>query len=336
MDNVAHLAPAPPAAAPIIPAGTTAAMIAELRQQYNDGKKAYKTYYAVDAALKSQLLQATDDRFVATLKHATHGFALVRTRTIIQHLYNTYGRITAEMMAVNDEKMRSEWDPGTPIEILFTQIDLGQAYATAGNAPYTDTQLVRFGYTNVAANNRMELACRDWRAKPEAEKTWNNFRDDFKRAHLDLRLATTSGSAGYQGNHAQQEVAEEPASNATEAYLVNLADAQIANNAQVTALAATITQLQQQLLAATTAIANVQQSHRHQADNNSNRRNRRNTNNNANNNTTNNERYCWTHGRRSHPSANCRSPADGHQNAATLANRMGGTNRYCPNTAKNG
>jgi hypothetical protein len=121
MGNVAHLAQAPPAAAPIIPAGTTTAMIAELRQQYNGGKKGYKTYYAVDAAVKSQLLQATDNRFVATLKHATHGFALVRTRTIIQHLYNTYGRITAEMMAVNDEKMRSEWDPGTPIEIFIRE-----------------------------------------------------------------------------------------------------------------------------------------------------------------------------------------------------------------------
>jgi hypothetical protein len=69
MGNIGHPPPAPPPDAPNIPVGTTAAMISELRQQYNDNKKAYKTYYAVDAALKSQLLQVTDDRFVATLKH---------------------------------------------------------------------------------------------------------------------------------------------------------------------------------------------------------------------------------------------------------------------------
>jgi hypothetical protein len=95
--------------------------------------------------------------FVVTLKHAAHGFALVRTRTrtIIQHLYTTYGCITSEMLAVNDDKIRQSWDPTTPIEILFTQINLGQAYTTAGNGPYTDTQLVRFAYTNVAATNHM-------------------------------------------------------------------------------------------------------------------------------------------------------------------------------------
>jgi hypothetical protein len=288
MGNVYHPPPAPPADAPIIPSGTTAAMIAELRQQYNDKKRAYKTYYAVDAALKSQLLlKATDDRFVATLKHAAHGFALVRTRTIIQHPYTTYRRMTSKMLAVNDDNMRQSWDPTLPIEILFTQIDLGQAYATAGNGPYTDTQLVRFAYTNVAATNCMELACCDWQARLEPDKMWDNFKADFKRAHLDLPLATTSSSAGYQGNHSQQMPEDTNGTvagntHATNAFLPNLADTQIVSNAQVSTLTTTIAQLQlqlqQQLLAATTAIAAIQQQGNHHQPNN--RRNNNSVNNN--------------------------------------------------------
>jgi hypothetical protein len=163
MGNVNHPPPGPVVDAPIIPDGTTAAMIAKLWQQYNNNKRAYKTYYAVDAALKSQLLQATsNDRFVATLKHAANGFALVWTRTIIPDLYTTYSCITSKMLAVNDDNMRQSWDPTSPIKILFTHINLGQAYVMAGNGPYTDIQVVQFAYTNVAATNCMELACPDW------------------------------------------------------------------------------------------------------------------------------------------------------------------------------
>jgi hypothetical protein len=68
LDNREYPAPVAPAAAPVIPAAATAALISELRQQYTDEKRAFQTYYAVDAALKKQLLAATDERFVISLK----------------------------------------------------------------------------------------------------------------------------------------------------------------------------------------------------------------------------------------------------------------------------
>jgi hypothetical protein len=67
--------------------------------------------------------------------------------------------------------MKATWDPTTPIEGLFEQIDDGAAYATAGNDPFTDTQLVRFAYNSVESNGRMSLACRDWRQLPRTDHT---------------------------------------------------------------------------------------------------------------------------------------------------------------------
>ena len=84
--NVAHPAPPALAAAPTIPPTATAALIAELRQQFTDRKVTFRTYYAVDATLKKQLLDATDERFVISLKDRTHGFALVLTRALISYL----------------------------------------------------------------------------------------------------------------------------------------------------------------------------------------------------------------------------------------------------------
>ena len=125
----------------------------------------------------------------------TTGFARVTTRHIIEHLYTNYGRITIEMLPENKTKMKEPWDITTPIKLLFAQIGDGQAYARAGGKPYTEPQLVRISYHNIEATKRMEIACREWRAKPAANKTWTNLKLDMKTAHLDLGLTMTT--AGY-------------------------------------------------------------------------------------------------------------------------------------------
>jgi hypothetical protein len=40
-------------------------------------------------------------------------------------------------------------------------------------------------------------------------------------------------------------------------------------------------------------------------------------------------KYCWTHGACAHSSSECTSKADNHQDAATFANKMGGSTAYC-------
>ena len=82
--------------------------------------------------------------------------------------------------------MKKLWDVTLPTELLFAHIDDGQAYATAGGEPYTDPQLVRIGYHNIKAKNCMEIACREWRAKPVANKTWADLKINMKAAQLDL------------------------------------------------------------------------------------------------------------------------------------------------------
>jgi hypothetical protein len=325
--NLAHPAPAAVGPIPIFPANATGAVIAELRQQHADAKRTFQTYYAVDAVLKQLLLASTDERFVITLKDRTHGFALVRTRTIIVHLHDTYGNITSDALSQNEERMKAPWDPTTPIEGLFEQIDDGSAYAIAGRDPFTDTQLVRSGYNNIDSNNKMSIACREWRSKTRAEQTWINFKAHFKAAHLDLRLCTTTGNAGYHANHAQDTNA--PTDNATDAYLANLASAALETNAQVTALTATIAQLQTQMTNATAALTrtnNQRPAQRAYVPPTSSTANPR-------GNTANREeRYCWTHGcnvARNHTSANCNNTAEGHQVTATYRNRMGGSTLGC-------
>jgi hypothetical protein len=339
-DHVAFVVPPNPGPTPpVLAPAASAAAIAENRQQWTEAKRDFQTYVAVDAACKKLLLAATDERFVMSLRDRIHGFALVRTRTIINHLRTNYGTISSADLSINDERMRAPWVVTTPIEILFAQIDDGAAYATAGNSQYSDPQLVRFGYNNIDATTRMELACRDWRMKPEIDKTWDNFKPHFKTAHSDLRLQTTTGSAGYQAraNHMAEEApAQAPIDDndtidgATQAFLANLANQQINSNAQVNDLSAAIVQLQLQLQAATTAITAVQQGNNRRPLRGQRLQQQQQQQQGGANNEV--QRYCYTHGGRiglNHSSQTCTSPGEGHNRAATFLNRMGGSNRHC-------
>ena len=39
--------------------------------------------------------------------------------------------------------------------------------------------------------------------------------------------------------------------------------------------------------------------------------------------------YCWTHGAGNHDGKNCKAKAEGHRDAATKENKMGGSKAYC-------
>ena len=47
-------------------------------------------------------------------------------------------------------------------------------------------------------------------------------------------------------------------------------------------------------------------------------------------------RYCWTHGCCNHWGRHCNNKKNGHQDAATFANRMGGSNKNCLPNPQNG
>jgi hypothetical protein len=196
--------------------------------------------------------------------------------------------------------------------------------AIAGNDPFTDTQLVRIGYTNLDSTGKLSIACREWRAKPRLEQTWPHLKTHFKAAHLDLRLGATTGSAGYRANHTDTNTDTGP-NDSTDAYLANLASATLETNEQVRNLTATVTQLQQQMATATAALSNDRRS-------NDRRPNERRTGNTRPPPAVPGDRYCWTHGarvRKEHTSANCTNRREGHQTLATFLNRMGGSDVGC-------
>jgi phage-related tail fiber protein len=190
--------------------------------------------------------------------------------------------------------MQQPWNPPTPIEVLFTQLDDGIAFAEAGGETYSTTHVVRTGYEIIAANGLFTTPCREWRQKPQAEKTMNAFQEHFSLADMDRLSNTTTGEAGYQGatNHTEEDTTA-PVDHA-------------ANQAKL--IADTI---QEQIAL---AMANINLA---PATSTTPRRDCPTV-------------YCWTHGISKnirHTSELCENRAPGHKTEATKVNNMGGSTR---------
>jgi hypothetical protein len=60
------------------------------------------------------------------------GFANTTARDMINHLFISYGSITAVDLDHNWENMRKAWDPHQPVKLLFKQIQDCVDYTEAG------------------------------------------------------------------------------------------------------------------------------------------------------------------------------------------------------------
>jgi hypothetical protein len=156
------------------------------------------------------------------------------------------------------------WHPPTPIEALFTQLEEGTIFATAGGETPSAQAVIRTGYNLIHTTGLFETPCREWRNKATNEKTMTTFQSHFRLTDQDRRLTTTTATAGYHGANATVQTPATPAP------------------------------------AANTPT------------------------------TTPRTSYCWTHGTSRnlrHNSTTCLYKGDGHQDAATHDNTMGGNTK---------
>jgi hypothetical protein len=76
----------------------------------------------VDQALKKQIITVFEPMYLEILNNDMVGFANTSARDMLEHLFVSYGSITAVYLEHNFENMRKAWDPKQPVETLFKQI----------------------------------------------------------------------------------------------------------------------------------------------------------------------------------------------------------------------
>jgi hypothetical protein len=313
------ITPNAPGRAPATTDGT-AAQISAARHIWEEDVQTYRTCTSVQQALKKQIISVFDPMYLDTMNDTMVGYANISARDMLDHLFETYGNITAVDLEINFEHMRRAWDPQQPVETLFKQIQDCADYSEAGGVLIGHPQQINVGYAQIFATGHFMSACRRWNEKPTAGKTWTQFKSHFAAAHRQHKQmqGESASTAGYHSTNAAVTHNEDQMAEATIGALANIATATAADRGVVAALTQANYRLAKQLEENSSELRDLKallnQERRE-------KRGPRSFNPSASN-------YCWTHGYKvgkTHTILTCNTPKPGHKTEATRAENMGGS-----------
>jgi hypothetical protein len=300
---------------------------AENIRVFNQQQQEYIKFRNTRTALKNQILNCVEEKYVSVLKNHRTLFATVTPLQILTHLWTTYGKVDQTDQTANEQRMRAQWNPPSAIETLFEQLEDGQSFASRGDETISDSQLVRWGYENVLQTGLFDRDCAKWRKKTSVDRTWANFKIFFATADDDRSKNTTASEATYTANQVQQLIQQELAA------FIQHEQAEKENNqppppppAQEQANAVTAADIQKMIDSAINQSA-PPPSNRPLRPRNG--RSRQVLKAQALDDGT-PVTYCWTHGITSnlrHTSHTCTRKAENHKDEATYDNRMGGSDQ---------
>jgi hypothetical protein len=175
------------------PAATdgTAAQISAARHNWEEDVQTYRTCTSVQQALKKQIISVFEPMYLDILNDNMVGYANISERGTLDHLFETYGNITAVDLEINFEHMRRAWDPHQPVETLFKHIQDCADYSEAGGVLIGHPQHINVGYAKIFATGHFMSACRRWNEKSTAVKNLGPLQIAFRS-----RSPSTQANAG--------------------------------------------------------------------------------------------------------------------------------------------
>ena len=341
-----------------IPTGTDQVEALNLREKYKEERRTYLECKNVEKALQRHIQDAIEDKYLESLVDEDTQLIQDDIPDVLQYLFETYGKIPSEEVKQREMEIRSmTFNPADPMILLFNPLEKLKKMAEAAQIAYTEEQILDMGLTVVRNTRDFEKALGDWESLAAAHKTWTRFKQHFKDAQKQLKAirGPTMQQAGYHhANSLAQQLRTDIQqrdqdlltvlqhaieSNATtapsEPSPPSVASTEISamteHHQQVNAVRTDPVQLEiLKILQQMQQNMSVQPYVAPTEDNRRTNRPPRKTPDNTTFRRKNTSQYCWTHGACGHSSNTCRAKANGHQDTATLENRMGGSNAYCP------
>lgn len=301
--------PEEPAADPVLPAGATGPLIAELRIQHQRREITYHTCQSVMTAARTIIIQAVDPIYLLSFEDATEEYSHLTPMQLLTHLSDAYGRLYPNQLEEIRRDMTKDWNPSDPFEVVIHQIETGATIAEASGKPFSSDQIVDCGYILVHKTGLYNDECKLWRRRPVNDQTWTNFKAQFLQAARERKIdqQATAGANGFgTANHVAQQTA------------LALDELAVATNSGFSKYQSENTDLRKQVEKLTALVTAMQ----------------------ANQTTTTATKkplsgsYCHTHGflvAAGHNSVTCKKPGPDHKTEATATNRMGGSDRGEPN-----
>jgi hypothetical protein len=313
------ITPQAPRRAPSNTDGTVAQISAD-HHMWEEDVQTYRTCTSVQQALKKQIISMFEPMYLDIFNDTMVGYTDISARGMLDHLFETYGNITAVDLEINFEHMRQAWDPQQPVDSLFKQIQDCANYSEAGGFLIGHPQQIHVGYAKIFAPGHFMSACRRWNEKHTIKKTWTQFKSHFAAAHRQHKQmqGDSAATTGYHSANTAVCQNEDQMSEANIGELANLATATAEDRGVVAALTQANSRLAKQLEDNSNEFRELKALLKKERSEN---RGQRSFNPSPSN-------YCWTHGYKggiTHTSLTCKLPKPGHKKEATRVDNMGGS-----------
>jgi hypothetical protein len=203
----------------------------------------------VQQALKKQIITVFEPVYLDIINDDMVGFANISAREMLDHLFMTYGNITAVDLEHNFEQMRQAWDPQQPVESFFKQIRDCANFSEAGGIITGDPHQINVGYAKIFSTWHFMSTCRRWNEKPATGKMCAHFKAHFSAAHRQHKKmqGESTATSGYHAANAAVGQTEDQMAEATIGDLANLATVMATDRGVVATLTEANARLAKQL-----------------------------------------------------------------------------------------
>ena len=172
----------------VLAGGETRVQADALQRAHNETLRIFHEVRGVEKALTQQVVSAVEGKYLLSFKNRQTGQFNGNLLQILQHLQTTYGQISpAQLSSFEKEVTEMTYDPTTPIDIVFQKIEDLMMYGDFAQCPFTAEQSILRAYNIDNSTGLYKDYIKTWSRCSRADKTWTNFKEHFRDAHLELQ-----------------------------------------------------------------------------------------------------------------------------------------------------
>ena len=169
----------------VVAATATAAAGRAIHDVHASDLRVFTSCMTVENATRKKIVSVIPDLFLELMKLPITGLATVAVRDILGQLFATHGKITSAQLKRSYESAKEPWDATTPFQVLSARIKKAPDLFAAAEEPFSDQQMIGFGYDAVLKTGVFSEALRVWRRKAIGLKTWINFQTFMDKKYND-------------------------------------------------------------------------------------------------------------------------------------------------------
>ena len=132
-------------------------------------------------------------------------------RQVFDYFWEQFGIATEEDIVDNVATLLNPWQPNEGLEVLIDGFDKAQVYAFFAKSQMDDKTLINPFLILIKKTGKYVRAYKDWIAKRDADKTYVNLKEFWRKEHLKMKRTNPSASTyGYGMNATAESTTDQP------------------------------------------------------------------------------------------------------------------------------